>query len=86
MAEYLLLLKINPGKIIDVMNALRSLPSKPSEGVDLDYTMNIFGTWDAGLWFKADDSNKAIDFAYKKVKDIPGVTDIYAVPTFPQEK
>jgi len=85
MVEYLLLLKISPGKIIDVLDTLRSLPSKPTTGVNLDYTMNIFGTWDVGLWFKADKPDEALDFVHKKVKDITGVDEVYAVPTFPRE-
>ena len=83
MTDYLLLLKISPGKIIDVLNTLRSLPSKPSNGVDLNYTMNIFGTWDVGIWFNADNANQAVDFVHRKVKGISGVVDAYTVPTFP---
>ena len=83
MTEYLLLLKISPGKIIDVLNTLRNLPSKPSNGVDLNYTMNIFGTWDVGVWFKANNSDEAVDFVHRKIKDISGITDVYTVPTFP---
>ena len=54
MAEYLVLLKLNPGKIVDAINALRGLPEKPSSGVDLCYTMNIFGAGDvvSGLTLK----------------------------------
>ena len=83
MSDYLLLLKISPGKIIDVLNSLRQLPDKPSGGVDLNYTMNIFGTWDVGVWFKANNANQAIEFINKKVKGISGVVDSYTVPTFP---
>ncbi len=83
MTDYLLLLKISPGKIIDVLNSLRGLPNNPSNGVDLNYTMNIFGTWDVGIWFKANNSNQALDFIDKKVKGISGVVDSYTVPTFP---
>jgi hypothetical protein len=83
MSEYLLLLKISPGKIIDVLNTLRSLPDKPTNGIDLNYTMNIFGTWDVGVWFKADNANHAIDFVHKKLKGINGIVDTYTVPTFP---
>jgi hypothetical protein len=81
--DYLLLLKISPGKIIDVLNALRSLPDKPNSGVDLNYTMNIFGTWDVGLWFNADNASHALYFVHKRVKGINGVVDTYTVPTFP---
>jgi len=83
MAEYLALLKLNPGKIVDAINALRGLPDKPSSGVDLCYTMNIFGTWDVGVWLDAENTERAVDFVNRKIKDIPGVNDIYTVPTFP---
>ncbi len=83
-AEYLTLLKLNPGKIVDAINALRSLPQKPSSGVDLCYTMNIFGAWDVGVWLNAETTSKVADFVSKKIREIPGVNDIYTVPTFPQ--
>ncbi|MCK4424242.1 hypothetical protein KAU93_01055 [Candidatus Bathyarchaeota archaeon] len=84
MAEYLVLLKLNPGKIIDTVNALRGLPDKPSSGVDIGYTpMNIFGTWDVGLWISAENTNEAVEFVHKKIKAIPGVADVYTLPTFP---
>lgn len=85
MAEYLLLVKITPQKIIDVLTALRSLPGTPSDGVDLNYTMNIFGTWDVGVWFKAEKPDEALEFVRRKVKDISGVDEVYTVPTFPRE-
>ncbi len=83
MAEYLSLLKLNPGKIVDAIDALRKLPDKPSSGVNLRYTMNIFGAWDVGVWFSAENTERAAEFVYKKMKEIPGVRDIYTVPTFP---
>ena len=83
MAEYLVLLKLNPGKIVDAINALRSLPDKPISGVDLCYTMNIFGAWDVGVWINAENTNQAVEFVHKKIKEISGVADIYTVPTFP---
>ena len=83
MAEYLSLLKLNPGKIVSVIDALRKLPDKPSSGVNLCYTMNIFGAWDVGVWFSAENTERAAEFVYRKIKEIPGVKDIYTVPTFP---
>jgi hypothetical protein len=83
MGEYLVLLKLNPGRIVDAIDALRNLPDKPSSGVDLCYTMNIFGAWDVGVWINADSNNQAIEFVQKKVKDISGVADVYTIPTFP---
>ncbi len=86
MVEYLSLLKLNPGKIVDAMDALRKLPDKPSSGLNLRYTMNIFGVWDVGVWFSAENTERAAEFVYKKIREIPGVRDIYTVPTFPHGK
>ncbi len=83
MSEYLILLKLNPGKIIDTLGSLRQLGNKPTDGVDLCYTMNIFGAWDVGVWISAEDSTQALEFVQKKVKDIAGITEVYTVPTFP---
>jgi hypothetical protein len=76
-------MKLNPGKIMDTLGAIRSLSEKPVSGVDLCYTMNIFGAWDVGIWINAEDSNQALEFVQKKVKDMNGVTEVYTVPTFP---
>ena len=42
--------------------------------------------WDVGVWIDAEDTNQAVEFVHKKIKDISGVADIYTVPTFPHEK
>jgi uncharacterized protein with GYD domain len=83
MSEYLILMKLNPGKIMDTLGALRQLNNKPVDGVDLCYTMNIFGAWDVGVWINAEDSTQALEFVQKKMKDMAGVTEVYTVPTFP---
>jgi hypothetical protein len=83
MSEYLILLKLNPAKIMDTIGAIRSLPNTPVGGVDLNYSMNIFGAWDVGMWINAENSNQALEFVQDKVKNLTGVTEVYAVPTFP---
>ncbi len=83
MSEYLILLKLNPGKIAETLGTIRSFPTTPTTGVDLCYAMNIFGTWDVGIWINAENSTKAVEFVQKKVKDMAGVTEVYTVPTFP---
>ena len=83
MPEYLVLLRLSPGKIIDAMNALRSLPDQPISGVTLYYTMNIFGTWDVAIWIAAQKSIQVVDFVHKKIKEISGVADVYTVAAFP---
>jgi hypothetical protein len=83
MAEYLVLLRLNPGKIMDAIGAVRNLPETPVSGVDLCYTMNIFGSWDVGVWIDAESTSQALEFVQKKIKYISGVADVYTVPTFP---
>ena len=83
MTDYLVLMKLNPGKIMDTLGAIRNLSEKPVSGVDLCYTMNIFGAWDVGIWINAEDSGQALEFVQKKVKDMTGVTEVYTVPTCP---
>jgi hypothetical protein len=83
MPEYLVLMKLNPGKIVDTLGDIRKLDDKPVSGVDLCYSMNIFGAWDVGIWINAENSSEVLEFVQKKVKGLTGVTDVYTVPTFP---
>jgi hypothetical protein len=83
MNEYLVLMKLNPGKILDALTAIRNIPETPVDGVDLRYSMNIFGSWDVGVWIDAENTSQALEFVQKKVKDLSGVTEVYTVPTFP---
>jgi hypothetical protein len=83
MPEYLVLMKMNPGKIVDTLGDIRKLEDQPVSGVDLRYSMNIFGAWDVGIWISAENSSEVLEFVQKKVKQLNGVTDVYTVPTFP---
>jgi len=83
MPKYLLLLRLDKSKLLETIDALRNLPRNPSSGVELNYTMNIFGTWHIGVWFSCDKSTQAIDFINKKIGEIPGVVDAFPVATFP---
>ena len=83
MTEYLVLMKLNPAKIVETMGAIRNMDEKPVSGVDLRYSMNIFGTWDVGMWINAEDSGQAMEFVQKKMKAINGVTEVFTLPTFP---
>jgi hypothetical protein len=83
MPEYLVLMKMNPGKIVDTLGDIRKLEDQPVSGVDLRYSMNIFGAWDVGIWINAENSSEVLEFIQKKVKNLSGVTDVYTVPTFP---
>ncbi|MCW4054665.1 MAG: hypothetical protein NWE84_07085 [Candidatus Bathyarchaeota archaeon] len=83
MPEYLVLLKLNPGRLIDTLEAIRSFPAMPVPGLDICYSMNIFGVWDVGIWINADNSGQVLEFVQNKVKDVTGVSEVYTVPTFP---
>jgi hypothetical protein len=83
MPEYLVLLKVNPAKLAETLEALRKMESKPVSGVDLQYTVNIFGSWDAALWINAEENAQTQQFVQKKLKNLNGVTDVYPIPTFP---
>ncbi len=86
MTEYLVLLKLDQGKIVEAIKSLRHLPENPSPGVNLQYLMNIFGTWDVAMWFNAENPNKAMDFIQKKIAGVSGVADAHTVSTFPNRK
>jgi uncharacterized protein with GYD domain len=83
MPEYLVLLKLNPAKLVDTLSTIRKIKEKPVSGVDLRYSMNIFGSWDVGVWINADDNAQATEFVQKKMRSLNGVTDVYTIPTFP---
>ena len=83
MTEYLVLMKMSPGKIVETLGDIRKLEDQPVSGVDLRYSMNIFGAWDVGIWISAESNSEVLEFVQKKVKSLSGVTDVYTVPTFP---
>ena len=85
MSEYLLLLRLDKAKLLEAIDALRKIPEKPIPGVDLEYTMNIFGTWHVAVWFSSDNSTQAIEFINKKIGEVPGVVDAFPVATFPHK-
>jgi hypothetical protein len=83
MPEYLVLLKLNPTKLVETLNSIRNMDGNPVNGVDLEYSMNIFGNWDVGMWINAEESGQAMEFVQKKMKPLTGVTEVYTLPTFP---
>ena len=83
MPEYLLLLKLDKNRMLETIDTLRKIPNKPHSGVDLEHTMNIFGTWHVAVWFSSENSSQAIEFINKKIGQIPGVVDAFPVATFP---
>jgi len=78
---YLLLVKINPGQTGDFVRTLKNLPEKPTTGVTLHYTYNVFGAWDACIWFEADTHDNAMNFVQNKIRPITGVIETYTMPT-----
>ena len=83
MPEYLVLLKLNPVKLTEAIGAIRNIDPEPVLGVNLLYSLNIFGSWDAGIWIKAEENSRALEFVNKKLKTLEGVTEVYALPSFP---
>src|SRR5512135_1654983 len=83
MPENLVLLKVNPSKIVETLGAIRNMDEKPVSGVDVLYSMNIFGSWDVGMWINAEESSQAMEFVQKKMKSLNGISDVYTLPTFP---
>jgi len=84
MTEYMVLLKLSPSKILDAIDNLRKIPENGIQGIDTYYTMNIFGTWDVGVWFNAENTKLAMDFVHNTLREVSGVMDSYVLPMFPQ--
>lgn len=78
---YLLLVKINPGQTGDFVRNLKNLPEKPTTGVTLHHTYNVFGAWDACIWFEADIHDNAMNFVQNKIRPLAGVIETYTMPT-----
>lgn len=47
------------------------------------FAYNVFGTWDACIWFDAENHDKATDFIVNKIRPISGVLETYTMPTTP---
>jgi len=78
---YLLLVKIRPEDTGNFVRDLKNLPEKPTTGVTLHYTYNVFGAWDACIWFEADTHDNAMNFVQNKIRPITGVIETYTMPT-----
>jgi hypothetical protein len=82
--EYLVLLKLSPKKQLDAIEDLRKIPKDGIQDIDTYYTMNIFGSWDVGVWFNAENTKIAMDFVHSTVREVSGIVDSYVLPMFPQ--
>lgn len=83
MPKYLVLLKIDPNRVGDVVRDLMGFPDNPATGVTLYHTYNLFGEWDVCIWFEADTHDNAMNFVQTKICPITGVTKTYTMPTTP---
>ena len=70
--------------MLDAIEELRRIPEKEIQGIDTYYTMNIFGAWDVGIWFNAENAKTALDFVHSTLRKVTGVVDSYVIPMFPQ--
>jgi uncharacterized protein with GYD domain len=84
--EYFVLLKLSPKKILDSIKQLRNMPKNEIQGIENYYLMNVFGTWDVGVWFEAKNNTEALEFIHNKLKSVPGVTNSYVLPMFPNHQ
>jgi len=78
---YVVLLKIDPNHTDDVVQHLQKLPKNPTPDINLCYSYNVFGTWDACMWFWANTHDSAMNFVQKYIRNIPWVTETYTLPT-----
>lgn len=74
-------MKIDPSKTGEAKRDLKSLPENPGLGVKLHYSFNVFGDWDACIWFQADNDDQATHFIKDRIAKIPGVTKTYILPS-----
>lgn len=81
--KYLVMLKLNPAKNELFYNALKKLAEKPIKGIKIDAAFNVFGIWDCGLWFEAENNDLAINFVSEKIRTIDGVVETMTMPTAP---
>jgi hypothetical protein len=59
------------------------MDEKPVSVVDLLYSVNIFGSWDVGMWISAEESGPDFDFVQKRMKKLNVVTEVHTLSTFP---
>ena len=80
MQKYLLLVKLNPAKTEAFFNSISRLSERPIEGVRVNDTYNVFGTWDFAIWFEADSNENAIHFVGEKIRVMEGVNETLTMP------
>jgi len=80
MQKFLVLIRLDPSRTGSFFSALMQLSDKPSEGVRLFATYNIFGEWDCSVWFEAINNEKAVHFVGEKLRTIEGVIETITMP------
>ena len=80
MQKYLVLIKLNPSKTEPFFNSLRSVSERPMEGIRVNASYNVFGSWDFAVWFEADSNDNALHFVGEKIRSIEGVTETVTMP------
>jgi uncharacterized protein with GYD domain len=80
MQKYLVLVKLNPSTTLPFFNALNNIAERPMEGIKIDASYNLFGTWDFAVWFEADSNDNAIHFVGEKIRSIEGVSETLTMP------
>jgi hypothetical protein len=78
---YMVFLKVEPNHTDEVVQRLQGLRKNPTPDVNLHYAYNVFGTWDACLWFQATTQDNAMTFVQKYIRQIPYVTETNIIPT-----
>lgn len=78
--RYLLLVKIDPLQINNVLRAFKTLPERPMTGVKVGYSCNVLGCWDACIWFVAETFDQVSEFVLNKIRPIPGVLKTLTMP------
>jgi uncharacterized protein with GYD domain len=83
MQKYLVLIKLNPSKTENFFNSLSAISEEPIEGVRVNASYNVFGSWDFAVWFEADSNENAIHFVGEKIRVIEGVNETLTMPATP---
>jgi len=81
--KYLILIKLSPAKTETFYNSLMKISERPSEGVRLNATYNLFGEWDFAVWFEANNNDDAVHFVGEKIRAIDGVVETITMPATP---
>jgi uncharacterized protein with GYD domain len=78
--KYLVLVKLNPSKTENFYNHLMRMSERPSEGVRLSASYNVFGEWDVAVWFEAGNNDEAVHFIGEKLRSVDGVIETLTMP------